>query len=199
METNQNNEISIPGIDTSAGIKYCGSTEMYIDMLKDIYGVIDKRCEETEAFLKEKDLKNYTTCVHSLKTTCRMMGHTSLSERFYELEMIGKEGALEKAQSLTADVLNSFRSLKPLLEPYVSIEKKETIPFSSKEIASLLLEVASSATDFDVNRAEDAISKLLTYECDKELSDQLLKLSNLVNDLDYTEAADLASSLAKSL
>ena len=199
VNSDNNFQISIPGIDTLAGINYCGSTEMYIDLLRDIYEIIDKKSDETQKYLEEKDLKSFTTSVHSLKTTCRMMGHTNLSERFYELEKLGKEGALEKAATLTNDVLKCFRDLKPLLEPYIDKKEAEKIPFSAKEFHELLEEIKVSTADFDINRAEAAIQRLLTYECDNTLSDQLLRLSTLINDLDYDEASMLASTLAETV
>ncbi|MCR5321822.1 MAG: hypothetical protein K6E85_00835 [Lachnospiraceae bacterium] len=206
MESDQNNitsdaqiGISIPGLNTSAGIKQCGNLEMYIELLQDVYGIIDKKCNEIEDFLTNGDLKNFTTTVHSLKTTCRMLGHQDLSDSFFELEKIGKEGSLTKAAVLTPAVLDGFRSLKPLLEPYSKKETADKIPFSSEEVTKLLAELEISTADFDVNRAEVIMEELLTYECEKELSDSFIKLSTLVNDLDYDEASALAAALKERI
>ena len=192
-------EISIPGIDVAAGIRQCGSPEMYMVFLYDVYEVIEKRCCEVEKHLADGDPANFTTTVHALKTTCRMLGATGLSESFFELEKIGKEGSLERAAELTPDVLARFRSLIPLLEPYLAKEQREMIPFSAEEISSLLAELTARTDDFDITGAEDIMKKLLTYECDKELSDRLARLSELVNDLDYDEAGELAGVIIESL
>ncbi|MBO4617689.1 MAG: hypothetical protein J5717_10065 [Lachnospiraceae bacterium] len=199
FKTDNNIAISIPGIDTSVGIKQCGNLEMYMDFLRDVCGIIDKRCDETEAFLSAGDVKNFTTSVHTLKTTCRMIGHTELSDKFLELEQIGKEGALDRVATLAPDVIARFRSLKGMLEPYVIAEPEEKVSFSGEAVAALLTEIEASTADFDINRAEAAIKKLLTYECGKELSEQFNKLAELVNNLDYDEAAQFAASLNESL
>jgi len=188
-------EISIPGINTSAGINQCGGYEAYIDFLRDVYRIIEKKSDETESFLANGDIRNFTTNVHSLKTTCRMLGYQELSDKFFELEQIGKEGAMEKAVTLAPDVLARFKSLKPLLEPYATEEQGDKVSFSTEEVSALLSEIEAASADFDINRSEAAIKKLLTYECGKELSEQLIKLSEYVNDLDYDEAAELAASL----
>ena len=194
-QSDRHADIVIPGVDTSAGIKQCGSYESYIEFLRDVYRVIDRRCEETEKFLSAGDIKNFTTNVHALKTTCRMLGVIRLSDKFLELEQIGKEGLLEKAVLLAPDVLAHFKELKPLLEPYAVSEQVETVSFSAEAVAALLSEVKDAAADFDINRAEAAMKKLLTYDCGKELSEELIKLSELVNDLDYDEAAALAEDI----
>jgi len=206
METDKNinitdalPDISIPGINVSAGITLCGNTEAYLELLCDVYGIIDKKCQEVENYLKKGDIRNFTTTVHALKTTCRMMGHTDLSESFFELEKLGKENDTEKAASLTPDVLDRFRSLQPLLEPYSVKAAIDKIPFEATAVSELLSEIIEATSDFDINRAEEAMNKLLTYECDKELSDALNKLSELVNDLDYDEASELASGLKEKL
>ncbi len=187
--------ISIPGIDTSAGIKQCGSPEMYIEFLGDVYRFIDKKSDETEKYLADGDITNFTTNVHALKTTCRMMGYTALSESFFELEKIGKEGSLTKAALLTPDVLARFRALKPYLEPFAEKETGDRIPFSAEPVISLLTEIEAASADFDIDRGETAIKKLLTFDCDKELADSISKLAELVNDLDYDEASALAASI----
>ena len=77
--------------------------------------------------------------------------------------------------------------------------QEDKIPFSAEEISTLLTELKAKTEDFDITGAEDIIKKLLTYECDKELSDRLNRLSELVNDLDYDEAAGLAAEIKDGL
>lgn len=192
-------------------------------LLTDVYRIIDKKSSEIETYLENSDLPSFTTAVHTLKTTCRMIGENALSQRFFELEMIGKsanndaldkepenkreialdkesenkrEIALESAKFKTPDVLTEFRGLKKKLEPYISKdEESSSLPYSSQEISSLLKEIQSACDDFDVTLAENASKKLLTYQCDKELYEKLIQLSNLVSDLDYEEAKELAENI----
>ena len=113
MENNSRNIIDIPGINPEAGITNAGSKEVLIELFGDVYKIIDDRCNLIEKYLSEKDIKNYTTQVHALKTTCRMMGATELGENFFTLEKLGKEENLEQIEKFTPDVLSAFRSLKP--------------------------------------------------------------------------------------
>ena len=197
MEANK--EILIPGINTEAGIKQCGDYEMYVDLLADVYGIIDKKCSEAENYLASGDLKNFTTIALSLKTTCRMMGHTSLFESFLELEKLGKEGSFEKAAELAPDVLDSFRALKASLAPFAVTAECEKNLFSIENIKALLTEIEEATSDFDIDRAEKAIKKLLTYQCDKELFEKFNQLSTYINDLDYDEAKELSTLLKESI
>ncbi|WP_026503830.1 hypothetical protein [Butyrivibrio sp. NC3005] len=176
--------------------------DMDTELLSDIYLIIDKKCAEVESHLENGDLKNFTIVVHSLKTTCRMMGEKKLSEDFLELEMLGKSetyDALSKVRELTPNILDRFRKLKLELMPYINTDSEPALHFSASEIYSLLEEVELSAADFDILRAETATKKLLTYQCDKEFYEKLKQLSDLVNELDYDEARTLANKIKKSV
>ena len=105
--------VNIPGIDTGKGIINSGSLELYKDLLNDVYRLIDEKCALVESYLNGNDIQNYTVQVHSLKSTCRMIGAMDLGEEFFTLEKLGKENNSEQIKLLTPDVLNSFRSLKP--------------------------------------------------------------------------------------
>ncbi len=193
------NDISIPGIDTSAGIRQCGSFEMFKELLGDVYNLIDKKFDETKKYLADGDLENFTINVHSLKTTCRMIGYTELAESFFMLEQIGKAGDVAKARELAPDVLARFKALKPWIAPFAIKESAGKIPFSSDEIRALLSEVVDATTDFDIDRAEAAASKLLSFECHEALSKELQRLATLVKDLDYDGAAALATEVEKKV
>lgn len=128
-----------------------------------------------------------------------MMGHTSLFESFLELEKLGKEGSFEKAAELAPEVLDSFRALKASLAPFAVTAECEKNLFSIENIKALLTEIEEATSDFDIDRAEKAIKKLLTYQCDKELFEMFNQLSTYINDLDYDEAKELSTLLKESI
>ncbi len=175
------------------------------ELFAEVYKVIDKRSSEVEDALKASDLASFTTAVHTLKTNCRMIGQLELSEKFFVLEMMGKSGepdALIKARFYAPQVLEKFRALKPILEPYaqrLSASNSQSLPFSASEMTGLLSEIAEACADFDLDRSEKAAKKLLTYQCDKELYEKLTQLSTYVNELDYDEAEELALQLKDEL
>ncbi len=191
--------ISIPGIDIEKGIKNSGSEELLTELFGDVYKIIDEKSDLIETFLGAKDLKNYTTQVHALKTTCRMIGAIDLGEDFFSLEMLGKENNLEQAEKLTPDILNAFRSLKPYLEPFATKKVVPVNAFDKDAVSAILKELIEAIDDFDLGTAEEATKKLCSYSCRDDLSGKLEALENHVSNLDYDEAKELASQILESL
>lgn len=191
--------ISIPGIDNEKGILYSGSEAVFTELLGDVYKIIDEKCDLIENYLKSNEIKNFTTQVHALKTTCRMMGAMDLAEDFFTLEKLGKENNLEQIEKFTPDVLKVFRSLKPYLEPFVPKDDSPKADFDKNEVESALKLLVTSIDDFDLNSAEEAIKKLTSYSYDSGLSDKMSSLEKLVSNLDYDEAKELAEQILLSL
>ena len=198
MENNSRNIIDIPGINPEAGITNAGSKEVLIELFGDVYKIIDDRCNLIEKYLSEKDIKNYTTQVHALKTTCRMMGATELGENFFTLEKLGKEENLEQIEKFTPDVLNAFRSLKPYLEQYVP-EKTEVVDFSKEDAVSSLNDLISAIDDFDLSACEEITKKLSACKFEEPIASKIAQLEKLVSDLDYSEAKELIESILQEL
>ena len=191
--------INIPGIDTDKAIKNAGSPELFTELLGDVYKLIDEKSNQVEAHLAQKDIKNYIIDVHSLKTTCRMIGAAELGERFFTLEKLGKENDLEQIERLTPDVLSSFRSLKPYLEPYAVRKCSDKKAFEKAGVSALLTQLISAIDDFNLGTAEDITKQLFSYDCNKEMSVKLETLEKNVSNLDYDEAKVLAKEILSSL
>ena len=191
--------INIPGIDTGKGIINSGSLEFYKDLLNDVYKLIDEKCDLVESYLKENDIQNYTVQVHSLKSTCRMIGATDLGEEFFTLEKLGKENNTEQIRLLTPDVLNSFRSLKPYLEPYAVKSSDVKKVFDKNAVAQLLQTLILAIDDFNLDTAENTAKQLSEYNWDPGLSKEIETLSKLVSNIDYEEAKDMAGRILECL
>lgn len=191
-------DFNIPGIDEEKAIKNSGSLELFTELLGDVYKLMDEKTSLIETYLKDNDIKNYTVLVHSLKTTCRMIGATKLGEDFFTLEKLGKENNLEQIKKLTPDVLNSFRSLKPYLEPFVYSTAPQN-SFDKDAFSAILKKLIAAIDDFDLGAADSAVRQLFTYNCNDELSGRLKKLDSLVTNLDYDDARHLATKILESL
>ncbi len=187
--------INIPGIDVDKAIRNSGSMELFTELLGDVYKIIDEKSELVETYLTEKDIKNFTTQVHGLKTTCRMIGAIDLGEDFYTLEKLGKENDLEQIEKLTPDVLNTFKSLKPYLEPFAPKNGEPQNGFDKDAISGLLNDLVEAIDNFDLGTAEEATKKLFSYSYNEDLSGKIKDLDKLVSNLDYDEAKELAAQI----
>ena len=190
---------NIPGVDINKAIQNSGSEELFTELLGDVYILMDEKCALVETYLKDKDLKNFTIQVHSLKTTCRMIGAMDLGEDFFSLEKLGKENNLEQIEALTPDILSSFRSLKPYLEPFASNNNGSKIAFDKSAVSAILNRLLTAIDDFDLGAAEDATKELFSYECGDKLSGKLETLDKLITNLDYDEAKELTKQILESL
>ncbi len=194
-------DINIPGIDLEKAIKNSGSEQLLTELFGDVYKIMDEKSDLIETYIREKDLQNFTVQVHALKTTCRMIGAIDLGEDFFTLEKLGKENNLEQIEKLAPDVLSSFRSLKPYLEPYAIDQKGEGArnEFDKDKISSILSSLVEAIDNFDLGAAEEATRELHSFSCNDDLSGKLEALDKLVTNLDYDEAKDLIGQIRDSL
>lgn len=188
-------EISIPGIDPAIGIRNSGNERLFIGLLGDVHGIIEDKCALIEKLLDENEIKNYTVQVHGLKTTCRMIGATSLAERFRALEMYGNSNEIMKIKEETSSVLADFRALLPYLSPYVEDEKVADKDYDPQAIAKILSNLKKALTDYNLTAAEDIIDYLISFRYPAGLSEKIKDLEKLVVELDYDLALDLADSI----
>lgn len=191
--------INIPGIDVEKAIKNAGSEELFIELLGDVYKLMDDKVASVESNLASGNIANYTVEVHSLKTTCRMIGAMKLGEDFFTLEKLGKDNDVEQIKALTPGVLDAFKGLKPYLEPFALNSLMPQKNFDKEALSNILNMLITAVNDFDLGSAEDAAKQLLSYKCDEALSTQIKDLDKLVSNLDYDEAKELALQILSSL
>lgn len=184
--------INIPGIDVEKAIQHAGSEELFLELLHDLYHLMDEKISLVESALLQKDLTNYTVYVHSLKTTCRMLGDSELGEAFYALELLGKENDLAQIEKRTPDVLDSFRALKPYLAPFAVRGSDGPLPFDRDRVRDLLHKLMEAIADYDLTNAEETTRMLSSFSLTPALSDKVRELQRLVANLDYDEANALS-------
>ena len=103
-------------INIEDGISYAGSENDFIDTLQFFRDTIDKKADEIQKLYDEKNIEDYTTKVHALKSAARIIGAKDLSENARLLEQAGKEGNLDYINANTGKVLDEYRQYKEILE-----------------------------------------------------------------------------------
>ena len=75
------------GFNTAAGLEYCGGDRVfYEEMLSDYQKEYEHKSAELSRLIEEKDLKQYETLVHALKTTSRTIGAEDMAALALQLE-----------------------------------------------------------------------------------------------------------------
>ncbi len=98
-------------LDTDLGLYMCGDVEDYLEALGIFADSADSKAAKIKKTESEQDTENYTTLVHSLKSSARTIGAADLSEKAGILEVAGKDRDLELIKTLTPDLLADYGTL----------------------------------------------------------------------------------------
>ena len=185
-------EFSIPGLDTAGAIAGLGGKELYMTVLNEYFKSISSKAETIKKHYDSGDIKNYTIEVHSLKSTSRQIGAMELGELAYSLEMAGKSGDMELINAKTAEVLEMYTAMKDILRPYVTVEENTELKEVSKDEILVLFDSLSEAlSSFDAIEIDELISKLSEYDfksdSHKENLEQIKSASEIM-DFDTIES-----------
>ncbi len=81
------------GLDTVSALKYCaGDRNFYKEMIGEFITSSKTKSVDLENYFRSKDLKEYKTLVHSIKSSARTIGANELSEEARKLEEASAAG-----------------------------------------------------------------------------------------------------------
>ena len=170
----------VNGISVSDGLKYCGSTAAFIKFINSFYGSIEKKAADIEEAFDNEDFSLYTTKVHSLKSTSKIVGASELSDFALRLEEAGRTGDVSFIKEKNDEFLKLFRSYIDRLSVLDNAGEDEMavlIPEDELKDAYRALKENIRMQDFDA--VEFILSEVRKYrlpESDKEIFDKLEKL-----------------------
>ena len=199
MKDNAEELPAIEGIDIDEGIKNCGSKEVFFDLVKDFYKLIDSKSSKIVECLKEDRIREYTIEVHALKSTARMVGAMRLSELAYELEQLGNANAKEEIESKTPELLRIYREYKVLLKEYGETQAEETTKVSNMQMKETLMRIHDAVENFDMDEADKAMEELVTYEFPEDMKKMVEKLGVYVADVDMEEVIRMTEDMCDKL
>ncbi|MBO4882742.1 MAG: response regulator [Lachnospiraceae bacterium] len=100
------------GVDTAAGLAYCGGDEQfYKELLAEYAGDPNAKLEELTRYHDSKNWKDYSIKVHAIKSTSKMIGAMDLSSVALFLEEASKESDEEKVESKHKVLMESYEKL----------------------------------------------------------------------------------------
>ena len=107
------------GIDYKKGIELFGSMDMYNSMLSDWFKESNNKFEDIKLYMFKKDMVNYATLVHSLKSDSKYFGFNKLAELSYDHEMKSKGNDYEYVKSNFNDLEREFIRIFNIVEKYL--------------------------------------------------------------------------------
>ena len=103
----------------------CGSAGVYMDTVTRFGGYAGETISELRSLLMEHNLKDFTTKVHSIKSSARLIGADRLSQLAAELEEAGDRQDFEYITANIGGFLSLYGELAAALSPLVKQEEKE--------------------------------------------------------------------------
>lgn len=112
----------LPELNLPLALSYCsGSTELYLDVLRDYCG--SGRYDEMQSAFSEKRFEDYRICAHSLKSTSKTVGLEGLSERARASELAIRRGCPEYAVLDHDDLMREYETALKAIRTF--LERRE--------------------------------------------------------------------------
>ena len=112
----------VEGLDIRAGVEHCGSEAAYLDVLTLFANSIEAAAGEIEGYFRGEDWKNYTTKVHALKSTAKIIGAAELSEKARRLEDAGNAGYIDEIRQDHRPLMELYHSYRRKLASLLAVE-----------------------------------------------------------------------------
>jgi len=126
------------GIDTETGLRYCqGDAALYQIMLREFVQSADEKQSGLQVYYDAGDWKNYGALTHSLKSSARMIGASSLSEAAAALEAAADREDADTIHARHGEMMMKFRALTEALDGQFDYDEK---PNDDMEVLEFLPE-----------------------------------------------------------
>ncbi len=186
-----------PQIDVSYGLQHNGSINGYLSVLQIYVESVDEKVKDLNALLAEEDFTNYTTKVHALKTSLRIIGAEGLGEEAQALENAGKSGDTAYIKAHHDDFLTACESLK---EPIEKLFESSSASVDEKPVADASIldvmydEIRAAAEALSCDRLDEIFDEMSDYRIPEEHAALFEQLKDAAGNFDYKKILELLSS-----
>ena len=204
-ETEPVEEINLPewltnveGLDTLEGVEHCGDVDSYLDALTVFAQSVATGVKEIAGFYEAEDWKNYTTKVHALKSSARVIGADELSERAKRLEDAGNSGYINEIKDCTAELLQLYMSYEAKLAPLCKIEEDDSDKplIEDEALAEAYETMREVAASFDYDSMMFVIQSLDDYRLPENEADRYKQIKDATAKLDWEKIKKLLNMAA---
>jgi CheY-like chemotaxis protein len=168
-ESGNGNESALPewlltsgAFDVKAGMQFCGSEEDYMEVLRVFQESASENADKIQRLFETKDWKNYTTKVHALKSSARLVGALELSDRAKKLEAAGDRLDTDEIERDTPRLIELYRSCTETLAPLAEPEQNDAdLPeIDDASLAEAYEAIKELASSFDYDSIQLVLSEL---------------------------------------
>ena len=193
----------IDEIDVSVGLSNCGSKESYLNILKVFFESIGNTKENIKNSYETENWKDYTSYVHSLKSTSRTIGGISLSKLAEKLEKAGNENDIDTIRTYQDEPLDKYYVLETGLDHIPEIkgqhdEDKEKKPISEAQLKDAYASILEVSKVLDYDTLMFILDSIKEYELPFDDSIAMKKIADLSYKLDWDGISQLVESRLNS-
>ncbi|MBD5139036.1 MAG: response regulator, partial [Ruminococcus sp.] len=157
--------INIKELNTKEAISRLGSEKLFLSVLKEYFGAIDKKYSAILEHKEAERWRDYTIEVHALKSTSRQIGADHISEIAAEMEKAGNEGNIALINEKTGPMLEEYLQLKEALKPYFADDSEGGERFAQiEEILCMLEKMQVALDEFDTLQIDEVIEEMSKFK-----------------------------------
>ena len=184
---------NVSGINTADGLKNCGDVDSYLDALTVFAQSVTSGAKEIANFYHACDWKNYTTKVHALKSSARVIGANELSEKARRLEDAGNSGYINEINDSTDGMLELYISFADKLAPLIQTEDDDSDKplIDDDALAEAYEALNEAAAGFDYDTAMFVLDSLADYRIPEDQRDKFSQIKSAVSKPDWEALANL--------
>ena len=187
------------GLDVDSAIRNCGNLLLLESTMKKFRSSIDCVAKELQDYFDVCDWKSYGMKVHSLKSTSRLIGAMSLSERAGELEKNADKCDVTEIKRNHPAFMKNFLSLKQSLS---FLEKKDLAlkpGMSEEDFEKELSEIATLAENFDLTALDERMARLSDFSVPPSKKVLFEKIRLCVEEVDFPGLKKILSLVCVNL
>jgi len=183
----------VDGLNTKAGLEHCGSVEAYLDVLDVFANSISSASEEIQNYFSGEDWKNYTTKVHALKSTAKVIGAEELSARAKRQEDAGNSNYIDEIKQNHDELMNLYRSYAEKLKPLIKVEEDNSDKplIDSEELAEAFETMKDFAKSFDYDSMNFIFKSLDEYRLPENEIERYKQIKDATSKLDWEKVSEL--------
>ncbi len=175
-------------LDSRAGLKNCGSAEVYLNAIETFADSSEENYELISRYFAEKQTEDYTIKVHALKSSARIIGAAELSTLAARLEKAGDERDIETIEAETPKLLKDYKQLSDMLRKgrAEAAGDKSDLPLIDNDyLSEALSSIKELAASFDYDSVNYIMDTLGGYSFPEEKSGMMEKLKTAVMHADW--------------
>lgn len=190
----------IEGLDWKIAMDHLMDEDIIRETIRDLYSTMMAEKEYLQKCLNDIDddqmLKNYRVKIHSMKNSLALIGMMELSNEAKALEMAAADGDRDVILEHSEEFMAKWIECKERLAVLVT-EKTDKTKVDVPIIRELLTDLKTSMEEMDIDKADDIMKELKSYEYAEGFSTKIEALSVMVVNLDVDGAIEIINEIIK--